>query len=75
MLTTYIPDSHMLTFSLSPACWTLPPAWALAWKKSFWHQPNASQLSQICLENFSVSLEKQVSFSGQSENKENILQS
>lgn len=30
MLTAYIPDSHMLTGSLSPACWTLHPAWALA---------------------------------------------
>jgi len=37
MLTAYIPDSHVFTFSLSPACWTLRPAWALDWK-SFRHQ-------------------------------------
>lgn len=45
------------------------------WPETFRNQLNANLLPQICLECSSISLGKQVSFSGQCENKENTLQS
>lgn len=72
MLTAYIPDSHMLTGSLSPAYWTLHPAWALACNLQ---KPTECKSSApVCSECFCISLGKQVSFSGQCENEENMLQ-